>query len=346
MLARIAAIVTSTCLLASTLAWRGQAPVRVNALTWNLFAGGDFSPEALASLNAMGNIYRGVQRTDFRKRAKVIADAIATAPPLVIGLQEAALWRIQSPPSSSPATSVRFDFVKLLQQELEARGLRYDVARSLVVIDFEAPGLVANQFIDIRYTDRNVVLVRRTPNLVVISTLARRFADSFSLPTPLGPLEFRRGWISADLEYRGRPFRFVNTHLEVFSSTVNLRQARQLAAWLDAQDDGTPIMLAADFNSGPASSGLNGYRTFVDRGWDDAWTVHHAPLGGPTCCQHRTLRNDNSLLIRRIDAVLYRGPLNVVATLRLGESPADKTPTGLWPSDHAGVLAKFDLLGP
>jgi hypothetical protein len=48
-----------------------------------------------------------------------------------------------------------------------------------------------------------------------------------------------------------------------------------------------------------------------------------------------------------IDDVLYQ-PLGVeaVAAEVLGEELDDRTPTGLWPSDHAGVVAKLHLAYP
>jgi len=50
-----------------------------------------------------------------------------------------------------------------------------------------------------------------------------------------------------------------------------------------------------------------------------------------------------SLLSRRIDLVLFRGDFGVMGTGVTGDDPADRTPTGLWPSDHAGVMATLQL---
>jgi hypothetical protein len=35
------------------------------------------------------------------------------------------------------------------------------------------------------------------------------------------------------------------------------------------------------------------------------------------------------------------GDFQAQAADRVGEEPADKTPSGLWPSDHAGVVARM-----
>jgi len=37
--------------------------------------------------------------------------------------------------------------------------------------------------------------------------------------------------------------------------------------------------------------------------------------------------------------VFLRGPFTPVAADVVGEESADRTPGGLWPSDHAGVVA-------
>ena len=51
-----------------------------------------------------------------------------------------------------------------------------------------------------------------------------------------------------------------------------------------------------------------------------------------------------STLDRRIDFVLATGAVKTRAAAVVGDEPADKTESGFWPSDHAGVIAvlKFD----
>jgi len=45
----------------------------------------------------------------------------------------------------------------------------------------------------------------------------------------------------------------------------------------------------------------------------------------------------------RIDLVQFRGPFTVEDVQVVGASPADRVPLGLWPSDHAGVVATLTL---
>jgi hypothetical protein len=45
----------------------------------------------------------------------------------------------------------------------------------------------------------------------------------------------------------------------------------------------------------------------------------------------------------RIDLVLFRGGFGTLGAQRIGNSTADLTPSGLWPSDHAGVVTRLQL---
>ncbi len=74
-------------------------------------------------------------------RVEAWADESAEAEPDVVGLQEAALYRIDVPADGplSPAETVRYDFVQLLLVELAESGLDYGSRRSCAGADTEAP---------------------------------------------------------------------------------------------------------------------------------------------------------------------------------------------------------------
>ena len=90
----------------------------------------------------------------------------------------------------------------------------------------------------------------------------------------------------------------------------------------------TPDIVLLDFNFAPGSLP---YGTFTAAELDDSADA------GPTCCQDPDLRNADSKLDQRIDLVWTRGGFLASGADRLGETPGDKTSSGLWPSDHAGV---------
>ena len=78
---------------------------------------------------------------------------------------------------------------------------------------------------------------------------------------------------------------------------------------------------------------------FFAGGFADGWPG----ADGLTCCHAVDLHNPNPTLTKRIDLVLTRGALETVSAEVLGDAAADRTPSGLWPSDHAGVVATLRL---
>ncbi len=99
-------------------------------MTQNLYLGADLSPMFTVPPEqipvAAGTVFGMVQATDFPSRAKTLATEIAAKQPLLIGVQEANLWRTGPPdsltPSPTPATTVAFDYKQLLLNELAVRG--------------------------------------------------------------------------------------------------------------------------------------------------------------------------------------------------------------------------------
>jgi hypothetical protein len=77
------------------------------------------------------------------------------------------------------------------------------------------------------------------------------------------------------------------------------------------------------------------------------WTAVHDPNGGFTSGQSELLDNVPSLLDHRIDDALYQ-PTAVEALEAdvIGDELNDRTFSGLWPSDHAGVVATLHLARP
>jgi len=106
----------------------------------NVYLGADLTPAIgapdLGSLvSASGAILRQVTATNFPMRAKGLAAEILEKQPDLVGLQEVALWRV-GPPSIAPllgapktATTVRYDYLDLLLNELNAGELRYRLRR-------------------------------------------------------------------------------------------------------------------------------------------------------------------------------------------------------------------------
>ena len=318
-------------------------PPELEVMTRNLFLGTGFEPLLSANqstfLQALSQLWANVQATDFRQRAVALAAEIDRVRPDVIGLQEAVLWRTQSPSdwTGGPpnATNVAYDFVEILLEALEARGLRYRSAVLATNSDLEVP--VPLDGIDVRITDRDAILVRQ--GVEVVDTGVHPFGAVFSVTVAGVTVTLPRTWQEATIRSAGNAVRVVNTHLEPLDDAVKLAQARELVGAL-AGDDG-PVVLLGDFNAPPVGSQVTDSITAA--GFTDAWAAVHPSEPGLTCCHHTSLTDPTPDFDERIDYVFMRGGPTAVAAEVVGEEPADRTASGLWPSDHAGVVATLAL---
>src|SRR5262245_60865480 len=155
-----------------------KKPAAITVMTQNCYIGADLVP-TIAALSdpeatiddvgaAVQSAWLIVQQTDFRTRAKALAAEIAAADPDVVALQEAVIWRSQTPSDVVTgtllpnATTVEYDFVKILLLELRKKRKAYRVAAVTTGIDVEAPRTTGpGQFADLRLTDQDVLLVKR-----------------------------------------------------------------------------------------------------------------------------------------------------------------------------------------
>ena len=290
-------------------------------------------------------VYQGYHTRNFAERAAALAAEIDAARPDLIGLQEAVLIRTQSPAdgAATPATNVDLDYVEILLNALAARGLRYELIVQAAGWDIEVPTALG---FDLRHTDREVILGRigRGSDLEWSNAQGGNFVVNCALPTAvLGSLTIRRSWVSVDAKLNGEAFRMVSTHLDgdCLSVTPNFQraQARELLSGPAATS--LPLLLVGDINSPGDGTGVT-YNDLMTAGFSDAWTESGS---GPdlTCCEAGDLLNAASTHNRRIDVVMFRGELTALSTYVVGNDPSDKTPSGMWPSDHAGVVAVLQV---
>lgn len=325
-------------------------PVELRVMTRNLYLGADIFKVTEAQTTAeivarVTEAWQTVQATDFAERAKRLAAEIQAADPHVVGLQEVSLYRIQSPgdlPGFVPAQDTAQDFLAMLMSELDALGLSYDAVVQSTNADVEMPMLDAQGGQDdIRMTDRDVILVRA--DLTWANPSTAQYADRYvvvvggALPVP-----FFRSWTSADVTLDGHTFRFVNTHLETqVDPDAQLAQGLELIGMLE--DETLPTVLVGDFNSRADGTGTATYGRFTQAGWEDAWSLGGSG-DGFTCCNAEDLMNTTVNFDERIDLVfLSPGDFEVKGMDVVGNQLADRTPDGLWPSDHAGVVATLRL---
>lgn len=327
----------------------GLAQRQLTAASYNLYLGADLTPLFSATSPAelvqrAGQVYANVVKTDFPARAEAIAELLAASPPDVAGLQEVALW--ETGPVGGPL-SPSYDFLQLLLDALAQHGLVYQPVA--VNVNFSSAPTPISATTAARFIDRDVIIARADlPNalLQVSNPESHNFAARLVIPTAIPGLSFTvpRGWSAVDVKLRGKTVRFANTHLEAFSTPVRNAQGSELAAALAASTN--PVVLVGDLNSRPDDT-AGAYGTFTAAGYADSWTVVHGPNGGFTSGQSELLDNVPSLLDHRIDYVLYQ-PRAVEALEAdvIGDELNDRTFSGLWPSDHAGVVATLHLARP
>jgi endonuclease/exonuclease/phosphatase family metal-dependent hydrolase len=320
------------------------------SMTYNVYLGGDLAPVLAAqtlpqAVVAATGVYLQVVNNDFAARAESIADRIGESRPTLIGLQEVSLWRTDTPADgpATPAEVVTFDFLEILLDTLEERGLHYEAVSVVENFDGEVPTALG---FDARLTDRDVILARtdlRKSRLKLSKPRAGHYENNLVIESPaLGRLEILRGWATIDAKVRGKKYRFVNTHLEAFSAVAQVAQAQEL---LDGPADARiPVVMVGDFNSFADGSTTPTYQMLLDDGFTDAWSRARPAEPGYTCCQAADLRNGTSLLDERIDLVLFRGKgFRADEAEVVGDEPEERTPSGLWPSDHAGVYADLSF---
>lgn len=327
---------------------RSRPEPGVTVATYNLYLGADLRPLFAAQPGAdpvalAGQVYESMVRTNFPERAEVIAREIAEQSPAMIGLQEVALW--QTAPISQPdALQPAYDFLAILLAELEARGAPYEAVAANV--NFSAALPISDALLG-RFTDRDVILARAEAGDQRAQT-SNPTSHTFSAVVPVvvagQPIEVPRGWSSVDVRDRGRAYRFVNTHLEAFSAEVRGLQARELAAWVE--DSPLPVVLVGDLNTARGAM-ADAYGVFTGAGFIDAWVAAMGEDPGYTAGQAPDLMNQPSQLDHTVDYVLYQADACIAAIpgsgAILGEEPEDRTPSGLWPSDHAGVAVTLHL---
>jgi endonuclease/exonuclease/phosphatase family metal-dependent hydrolase len=85
------------------------------------------------------------------------------------------------------------------------------------------------------------------------------------------------------------------------------------------------------------------FNTLLAGGLTDTWPI--ANPGDPGYSfGFGELVNDPSpagLFTQRIDHVMTKGDIKVKKSRLIGLDPANRTASGLWPSDHAGLVAKL-----
>ena len=310
---------------------RPTRPTRLTVMTRNLYLGADLLPLATASPSqfpgAVRDLLAHVRASDPNARMSLIADEIARAKPDLVGLQEVSEWRT-GPVGPRPATRVAYDFVSALTRELARRHAPYRVVAPHLSLNLQA----ADALQDVRFTDGDAMLVRR--GVTVRHIRAGNFKAQLTISTQaLGSVRVTRGWTALDATVNGAELHFVNAHLESYSTSIRLAQAKELVE--GPLRSSLPTVLVGDLNSGPAlplAADRPPYLAIAGAGLKEARTAQ------PNCCFSDDLKTGRWDHI--VDHIMTRPKVKLLRSYLTGRETLAK---GEHPSDHGGVVSVLGL---
>jgi hypothetical protein len=317
-----------------------NSPGTLTVATYNVYLGADlallFAASTLDELTHRATLVQEqLAATDFAQRACAIAGLLVREGVDVVGLQELSRWGSAPilPDGAIGPDEPLVEFLPLLLDACAAEGAAYDVH---AVNENFAGGLpVGDRWMSI--LGANAVLVRRDGSFTVTDERTGTFDAALEMPTGIDGVTFPilRSWGAVDGTVDGRPVQFVVTHTEAYDPVPRDAQRDELVAAID--DPGCPVVVVGDFNARPEAVGM-------PAPYVDAWrAAGNDPAGGFTCGQGAVLDNPVSKLDERIDYVFVRDA-DVLDCRVVGDQPEDRScPGGLWPSDHAGVVARLEF---
>ncbi len=219
------------------------------------------------------------------------------------------------------------------------------------------------------FTDYDVILVKESSlsrgRIRLGPTSSHNFKVSLQVPVAGQMVSVPRGWSAADISVRGRTFTFMNTHFEAYSfpgdplkDFFRNKQAEEIGAVVSGWP--RPVVLVGDVNvrptmcaesrpgtpQYPGDQNVVAYQTLLDAGLTEVWPMVYPrnPCGaaGWTSGQD-SLTGAKSTLDHRIDDVFVSKGFSALRAKVVGAKQGDRTPSGLWPSDHASTFAQIRL---
>ena len=346
---------------------------RIVFMNWNVFIGAAIEdalgvpPEQIQY--AAGMAFARVLANEFASRAAAMGEEAARFGPHLIGFQEVTLFEVFNGVAFTPV----LDYEAML---LAALGPDYAVAAKsqyfqTPVLPVTLPNIpcfadqscapppdcaFVGECLLIRLTDYDLVVART--DVATVNPQAHRFTYNLGdgpFADPSIPFPIYRGWASVDATIDGLELRFASTHLEPAdiadgSIVPALEQLQRLQAGELSELIGTdlPVVSVGDYNTDAYGASTVTYQDLLGYGFEDAWSQSG---DGMTCCQTEDLSIHKSIRDRRVDLIMLRGDFGLleagiqgaVHPRVLGSRIADLTDSGLWPSDHAGVLATMKL---
>jgi hypothetical protein len=369
------------CLTGVTASGGPPSSMDVQVMTQNQYVGANLFPliPALQSGNpaiinsALVGIISTMSANRTVDRVNALSSEILDRKPDLVGIQEA--WLIWCEPiDKAPCTNPEFRGAwgdHLAQTEGRLAGA-YTKAAYIENFEFGYPFWDSQGNQGFAYVlDRDAVFVRNGiayslpvpgTNYPCATPFPAGSGCTFNVNTPLyldddevPDAYILHGFLVLDATIGGKPYRFVNTHLENgyvdgFPGVIQSAQAVQILQATAGTAPERKLILVGDMNSDPSDAvdpispiPATPYMLFAGAGLFDVWLYRPGDVLGLTCCQAEDLMNRESMLTRRVDLIFAREEPRTVKDARLiGEVAADRLgPPGrsLWPTDHASVAA-------
>jgi endonuclease/exonuclease/phosphatase family metal-dependent hydrolase len=310
--------------------------IPITVMTRNMDLGSDYAPVFVATdgpsfAQGVTTIYNEVLASNIPERAAGIAKEIAQTMPTAVSLQEVSLVQQLTPTPAGLVVDNQIDQLAELQRALQSLGAHYAVASRVDEFDVTAPSDAGYL---VRVRDGEAVLVRSDLPRIITSSNPQsgHFTNPLTLQTPVGAIPALRGWASVDVTTSGSTVRVIATHLELSADVATAEAGELLAGPANTR---LPVVLAGDLNSGPGTT--TGAYDAVAAAMTDTWTATRPGDDGYTLALHgEDYFAYATTPTSRIDLIFVRG-LQPVLDIRIGTN--DLTPSGLYPSDHAGVVA-------
>ncbi len=360
---------------------RAAATQDITLMTRNLYLGADLAPIFAAKtpgdfLAAAQAALSQVAANNFPERAKVLAAEIVDTKPQIVSLQEVYNFTLNGQNGAPPFR----DYLTDLMAALAEQGADYKVAAIVKNVDISVP--LDENFV-VGVTDRDVILARGdiTTSVVPFANVCKAYSLPCCAKSSVdgciyqvvatvtisgNSIALDRGFVAVDALLGDTLVRFVDSHLELpgreldpanpgLASIIQAAQAVELISTLTQfpNPQGAKIIVSSDINSTPLDQTIDlepygqivpPYMQFVRAGYVDAWTLRPGNPSGFTCCQAENLLNQESILSDRRDVAFSREmPYDIVKVNLVGNEERDKTPSGLWPSDHAGVVTRMQF---
>lgn len=234
----------------------------------NIYLGADVGRalELIPNLPAAAQyMWNQMKKTDFRARAKILANEIEQNQPDVIGVQEATSWQCQK---NLWSKKVRvYDFISILINELSGEYVvaefenskAYNPGFSISPIPYLTKvndpevfsRIFAQDFASCGFETGDALLIKKELLPKILNVGNSEYEVTYSIVPKI--MTIYRGYSWADIKINGIPTRFITTHLESLWDDNKIpnsaKQAEQLIA--DTKNTKMPLIVLGDFNSDP-----------------------------------------------------------------------------------------------